>query len=153
LADRVADLGGKHADAFALAGPVVEVRRTTYDACYPRRMSAVKTRIMYIQRGGAPGRIGRVRLSKAGRTIFYGDLELASLRGRGYKANYIDLATNESYWVSGPRKDGQDTLYAGRVEIDADVREEYWREVRRQPSNIDATSYRSLGVHGNHATR
>jgi hypothetical protein len=116
-------------------------------------MSAVKTRIMYIQRGRAPGRIGRVRLSKTGRTIFYGDVELTSLRGRGYKANYIDLATNEEYWVSGPRKDGQDTLYAGRVEIDDDVREEYWRDVRRMPNNIDATSYRSVGVHGNHATR
>lgn len=116
-------------------------------------MSAVKTRIMYIQRGRTPGRIGRVRLSKTGRTIFYGDVELASLSGRGYKANYIDLATNEEYWVSGPRKDGQDTLYPGRVDIDDDVREEYWREVRQQPSNIDATSFRSLGVHGSHATR
>lgn len=116
-------------------------------------MSAVKTRIMYIQRGTASGRIGRVRLSKTGRTIFYGDLELASLGGRGYKANYVDVATNDQYWVSGPRKDGQDTLYPGVVEIDDDAREEYWREVRQQPSNIDATSYRSRGVHGNHATR
>ena len=116
-------------------------------------MSAVKTRIMYIQRGRAPGRIGRVRLSKTGRTIFYRDVELASLGGRGYKANYIDLATNEEYWVSGPRKDGQDTLYPGRVEIDDDVREEYWRLVRQEPSIIDATSYRSLGVHGSHASR
>jgi hypothetical protein len=76
-------------------------------------MSAVKTRIMYIQRGRAPGGIGRVRSSKTGRTIFYGDVELASLGGRGYEANYIDSATNEQYWVSGPRKDGQDTLYPG----------------------------------------
>lgn len=116
-------------------------------------MSAVKTRIMYIQRGAAPGRIGRVRLSKTGRTIFYGDLELESLGGRGSKANYIDRATDEEYWVSGPRKDGQDTLYPGRVVIDEDVREEYWREVRGTPSNVDATSYRSVGVHGKHATR
>ena len=107
-------------------------------------MSAAKTRIIYIQRDRTPGRIGRVRLSKTGSTLFY---------GRGYKANYIDRATNEEYWVSGPRKDGQDTLYPGRVDIDDDVREEYWGEVRGMPSNVDATSYRSLGAHAKHATR
>lgn len=116
-------------------------------------MSAVKTRIMYIQRGRAPGRIGRVRLSKTGRTIFYGDVELASLGGRGYKANYIDSATNEEYWVSGPRKDGQDTLSPGLVEIDDDVRDEYWRTVRALPENASHASFRSSGVHGKHATR
>jgi hypothetical protein len=116
-------------------------------------MSAVKTRIMYIQRGRAPGRIGRVRLSQTGRTIFYGDVALASLGGRGYKANYIDSATNSEYWVSGPRKDGQDTLYPGRIEIDDDVREEYWRSIRSLPDNMTLTSFRSLGVHGKLATR
>jgi hypothetical protein len=116
-------------------------------------MPAVKTRIMYIQRGRAPGRIGRVRLSKSGSTLFYRDVELASLGGRGYKANYIDSATNEVYWVSGPRKDGQDTLYPGLIEIDDDVREEYWRSIRSLPENVTLASFRSLGVHGKHATR
>jgi hypothetical protein len=116
-------------------------------------MSAVKTRIMYIQRGRASGRIGRVRLSQTGRTIFYGDVELASLGGRGYKANYIDSATHEEYWVSGPRKDGQDTLYPGRIEIDDDVREEYWLSIRTLPENVTLTLFRSLGVNGKHATR
>jgi hypothetical protein len=116
-------------------------------------MSTVKTRIMYIQRGHAPGRIGRVRLSKTGRTIFYGDVELTSLGGHGYKANYIDSATNEEYWVSGPRKDGQDTLYPGLIEIDNDVRDEYWRSIRALPANVSLASFRSVGVHGKHATR
>ena len=115
-------------------------------------MSATKTRIMYIQRGRASGRIGRVRLSKTGRTIYYRELELESLGGRGYKANFIDLATNETYWISGARKDGEDTLYPGRVEIDEDVVEEYWRDVRGEPGRRDM-SFRSTGVHGNHATR
>ncbi|MGE0872349.1 MAG: 1-deoxy-D-xylulose-5-phosphate synthase [Kofleriaceae bacterium] len=115
-------------------------------------MSAPKTPIMYIQQGRTPGRIGRVRLSKTGRTISYRELVLESLGGRGYKANFIDLATNETYWVSGPRKDGQDTLYPGRVEIDEDVVEEYWRDVRGEPGRRDK-EFRSTGVHGNHATR
>ena len=114
-------------------------------------MSAPKTRIVYIQRGNER-RIGRVRYSKTGRTIFYGDVELFSVGGRGgLKTNYLS-DTREEYWVSGPRKDGQDTLYPGRVEIDDDVREEYWREVRGMPGNDD-TSFRSLGVHGRRTTR
>jgi hypothetical protein len=114
-------------------------------------MSATKTRIMYIQRGWSAGRIGRVRLSKTGRTIFYGELALESLNGRGYKANYVDRSTGEHYWVSGPRRDGQDTLYPGVIEIDEDVREAYWRDVRGLPNA--SGSVRSRGVHGRHATR
>ena len=40
------------------------------------------------------------------------------------------------YWISGPRKDGQDRLYPQStqpVEIDEDVREEYWRTIRGVP--------------------
>ena len=115
-------------------------------------MSAIKTRIMYIQRGWSAGRIGRVRFSKSGRTLYYGTLVLESLDGRGFKTNYKDASTHVEYWVSGPRRDGQDTLYAGRVEIDADVLDEYWRDIRGLPGTRDAT-YFSRGVHGNHATR
>ena len=85
--------------------------------------------------------------------MFYGDVELASLDGRGYKANYMDSATHEMYWVSGPRKDGQDTLYPGLIEIDDDVREEYWCLIRSLPDNVTLASFRSLGVHGKHTTR
>lgn len=115
-------------------------------------MSAPKTRIMYIQRGWSPGRIGRVRFSKTLRTVYYRELVLESLAGRGYKANFIDLETRDRYWISGPRQDGQDTLYPGLVEIDHDVIAEYWRAIRHRPDVRDP-SFRSLGVHGNHATR
>jgi hypothetical protein len=40
------------------------------------------------------------------------------------------------YWISGPRKDGADRLYPNStrpIEVDADVRDEYWREVRKLP--------------------
>lgn len=103
---------------------------------------AMKTRIMYIENksGGlsGPARIGRVRLSKTGRTLFYGGLELKNLDGAGYKSNHVDLATGHHYWVSGPRKDGEDRLYGGRVpvEIDEDVREEYWTKIRNLPERM-----------------
>lgn len=47
------------------------------------------------------------------------------------------MSTGEYYWISGPRKDGADRLYGERVpvEIDEDVREEYWTDIRSQPEN------------------
>ena len=116
----------------------------------------MKPRIMYIERGGGlagPGRIGRVTFSKTGKTIYYAGRTLMSLQGSGYKANYFDQETREEYWISGPRKDGQDTLYPGLVEIDEEVREEYWRDVRNEPESAHRTSFRSLGRHAKHATR
>jgi hypothetical protein len=94
---------------------------------------------MYIESkaGGlvGPARIGRVTFSKTGATIYYRGKEFQSLKDSGFKANYFDVATREEYWISGPRKDGQDALYVTNIqpEIDEDVREEYWNW-RRKPS-------------------
>jgi hypothetical protein len=103
-------------------------------------MTTRKPRIMYIEdkSGGLEGsaRIGRVTFSKTGKTIKYRDKEFQSLKGHGFKSNYFDLETGNCYWISGPRKDGKDRLYATKlpiVEIDDDVAEEYWREIRGQP--------------------
>jgi hypothetical protein len=81
-------------------------------------------------RGGA--RICRVSFSKTGRTIRYGGLELQSLRGQGIGANYVDIKTGLEYWVSGPKKNGQDRHWAGggAVRIDQDVVDEYWKTIR-----------------------
>ncbi len=40
--------------------------------------------------------------------------------------NYFDVQSRVEYWISGPRRDGQDRLYKSNipVEIDEDVREE-----------------------------
>jgi hypothetical protein len=80
-------------------------------------------------------RIGRVRFSKTGRTLYYGDRQFRSLKGAGFKSNYYDIETGEPYWISGPRRDGGDRLYGERipVAIDDDVWVEYWSEVRGQP--------------------
>lgn len=100
-----------------------------------------KTRIMYIENKSAslngPARIGRVTFSKTGKSISYQERTFQSLKGRGFKANYYDIRTGEEFWISGPRKDGKDRLYSQSslpVEIDDDVVEEYWREIReKQP--------------------
>jgi hypothetical protein len=57
------------------------------------------------------------------------------LKGSGFKANYRETETGEQYWISGPRRDGLDRLYGKSglvVEIDDDVREEYWAEIRKE---------------------
>ncbi len=83
-----------------------------------------------------PARIGRVSFSKTGQTIYYGQRTLQRIQG--YKANHVDVDTGEEFWISGPRRDGQDRLYgeAKPVEIDADVREEYWRDIRGRPERV-----------------
>jgi hypothetical protein len=114
-------------------------------------MTFPKTRTMYVERGGGlasqGGRIGCVRFSKTGKTLYYRNVALHSLGGRGYKTNHRDATTGEEYWVSGPRKDGNDPLYPGIVEIDDDVREEYWREIRATPTKAHLSSFRAPGKH------
>ena len=108
----------------------------------------MKSRIMYIEFKGdglvGPARIGRVTFSKTGRTLHYKDKSFKSLRGGGSKANFYDIESGEHYWISGPRKDGEDRLYAGGdvVGIDADVREEYWTKIRKLPEKSLKTTTR-----------
>jgi len=81
-------------------------------------------------------RIGRVTFSKTGRSIYYNGRAFQSLKGYGFKANYYDVENNDQYWISGPRKDGEDGLYGYRpTPIDDDVREEYWTVIRKKPEN------------------
>ena len=89
-----------------------------------------------------PGRIGRVRFSQTGKSIYYGDRTLQTLSGQGFKANYFDVDTGAQFWVSGCKKRGGDRLYGGVVEIDDDVREEYWCVIRGLPENRGQRSYR-----------
>ncbi len=96
----------------------------------------MRRRIMYIESkaGGltGPARIGRVTFSKSGATLYYRGKAFRSLKGDGFKSNYYDVETGERYWISGPRRDGGDALYASNVgpEIDEDVRDEYLRDIR-----------------------
>ena len=68
------------------------------------------------------------------RTLYYQGRTLAKV-GNGYKYNHVDERTGEKFWISGPKKNGEDGLYGHRpVPIDEDVREEYWVEIRRMPA-------------------
>jgi hypothetical protein len=48
-------------------------------------------------------------------------------------------------WISGCRRDGADRLYPGIVDVDLDVRDEYWRTIRAQPECVRVGSFRSEG--------
>jgi hypothetical protein len=101
----------------------------------------MKSRIMYIERkaGGLTGdaRIGRVSFSKTLRSMYYNNQTFLKVRG-GYKFNCIEILGGEEYWISGCKKNGQDTLYHTGipVQIDEDVNEEYWTYLRNKPELI-----------------
>jgi hypothetical protein len=73
--------------------------------------------------------------------VYYGGRRFETLRGRGFKANYVDVESGDDYWISGCRRDGTDRLYGERtpVEIDEDVRVEYWTEIRHKPEQKHKT--------------
>ena len=92
-----------------------------------------------------PARIGRVRFSKSGNSVYYDERRFESLKGAGFKANYVETETGDYYWISGCRKDGGDALYNTEVTIDDDVAEEYWTTIRELPDKIAVRTYRAKG--------
>jgi len=108
----------------------------------------MKTRIMYIEfkAGGlsGPARIGRVRFSKSGRSLYYRGRLFQPLSGSGFKSNYFD-ETGDHYWISGCKKRGGDRLYPGWIDIDPDVRQEYWTVIRCKPERALDSRIRCVG--------
>jgi hypothetical protein len=104
----------------------------------------LKERIMYIERkdslNGDDARIGRVRFSKSGASLYYGGKEFKSLKG-GFKANYYEVESGDQYWISGCKRQGGDRLYASNkpIFIDEDAREEYWTQIRERPDLVHLT--------------
>jgi len=109
-------------------------------------------RVMYIERKSdglsGPARIGRVTFSQTGRTLYYAGRRFQRLGGQGFKANYFDVARGEEYWISGCKRRGGDRLYGGLIEIDADVREEYWTTIRGKPECKTQGVIRCNGKYG-----
>jgi hypothetical protein len=81
------------------------------------------------------GRVARVESSKSGRTLYLDGKSFIAL-GMG---EYMESESRESYWFSGPRKDGHDrkgTSLSVPIKIDEDVRVEYWTDIRGQPARV-----------------
>lgn len=101
---------------------------------------------MYIEYKGenliGPGRIGWVEFSRSKRSFYYHGKRLQKTKS-GYQYNCFDVETGENYWITGAKKNGQDRLYGGFVEIDEDARADYWLNIRNSPESINLSKYRS----------
>lgn len=64
------------------------------------------------------------------------DVDLKSSKHAGFKANHFDCESGEEYWISGCKRRGEDRLYPGTIDIDEDVREQYWTEIRGSPKSL-----------------
>jgi hypothetical protein len=100
---------------------------------------------MYIEHKGGdltgPAWIGRVTFSKSMKRVYYGGQVFQRNEIPDFKSNHYDVETGDQYWISGPKKRGGDRLYGERVpvEIDEDVRVEYWTEIRNEPERVNET--------------
>lgn len=72
-----------------------------------------------------PAWIGRVKISRTGTTIYFNDH--AYRKCCGISGNYIDIETEEEYWISGVKKDGTDRHWdgSGKIIMDTKVVDEY----------------------------
>jgi hypothetical protein len=73
-----------------------------------------------------PAWIGRVKVSKSGRTIYF-DGRALKQGGRGATGNHFDMVTGEMFWVSNVKRNGNDRHWAGsgKVLIEAAAVDEY----------------------------
>lgn len=69
----------------------------------------LRRRVMYVENKNgdldeARGRIGWVRFSKTGHTVYYGGRTLRRIKGGGISGNFFDSKTGEEFWISGVKK-------------------------------------------------
>ena len=91
----------------------------------------------------ARGRVGAKKLLRLGilsptEGSAGASTQAADPRPTAWASTSFKLSTGEQFWISGPRRDGADRLYRGAVpiEIDDDVRVEYWTDIRGLPHRI-----------------
>jgi hypothetical protein len=94
-----------------------------------------------------PARIGRVSFSQTGRTLYYRGRQFQKMGG-GFKANHFDVESRQEYWISGCKKKGGDRLYPGLIEIDDDIREQYWCSIRNSPDRRHEKVIHCSGKYG-----
>jgi hypothetical protein len=76
-------------------------------------------------------RIGRVKILEDGNLLQYKEKIFHQLKKKNLEVNYYDANTKNEYWISECSQDGSDAIYAIKAEIDDDVREEYWLQIRK----------------------
>lgn len=65
-----------------------------------------------------PAWIGIGEYSKSKKTIYFNDKAFLSIGGKGIEgSNYIDIESNEEYWISGIKRNQKDSYYGKRNKI------------------------------------
>lgn len=82
-------------------------------------------RVMYVENkdgeiDGASARIGWVKFSKSGLTVYYRGKTLSRTKGQGIRGNYRDCDTGDEYWVSGIKQRGSNAHWAESVAVVVD---------------------------------
>jgi hypothetical protein len=74
-----------------------------------------------------PAWIGRVRLSKSGRTVYFNGHAFKRARGGMGFGNHYDLETGDPYWISSVKRNGDDRHWAGSgtITVEAEAVAEY----------------------------
>ncbi|MCL2848320.1 MAG: mannose-1-phosphate guanylyltransferase [Firmicutes bacterium] len=99
----------------------------------------MKTEIRYIElktgyADNGPAWIGKVKLSKTGRTIYFNDKAFSKSLDRRYVGdigNHFDIETGEIYWISCVKKDRTDRHWAGSgtITIQKSVVDDYLKTI------------------------
>jgi hypothetical protein len=92
----------------------------------------MKSEIMYIElvtgySHNGPAWIGKVKISRTGRTVYFNNKALKKIKNGGISSNHYDLETSEEYWISGVKKNGGNRHWAGngKIMIDEKIVDEY----------------------------
>ena len=104
-----------------------------------RDTGPVPERILFVQlKSGhdidmGPCWISRVRFSTTWQTAYWHGRALRRWPGMP-DANFVDVESGETFWLSGPHRDRRDTRYSNVVpHVDPDAREAYERFLLGEP--------------------
>jgi hypothetical protein len=82
--------------------------------------------------------ICRVRFSKSWQTAYFHGLSLR--RQQGVRGNFVDTATGDGWWISGPKRDLSDARYSGqRPLVDDEARSGYEAFLSVSPCRAEST--------------
>lgn len=88
----------------------------------------MKQQIVYVelkQDHSGPAWIGYAQFSKSGQTVYFNGKILG--KRQSIHGNHFDIETDQEYWISGVKKNGQDRHWAGggKIHIDESVIQDY----------------------------
>lgn len=76
--------------------------------------------------------ISRVKFSKSWQTAYFHGHTLR--RQQGVEGNFVDTATGDEWWISGPKRDQTDARYSSQQPVvDEDARVDYEAFLNGQP--------------------